>query len=144
MTKNETKAPKKRGAPPGPNVRTLRKLMLPQTESKFTAEMLLGMAAALATGKLKTKQVTLTDDRQPGLIAYVRKSGIVALHAAYQIGDRQPQLKVAELPGGSIEDARALTKTIRALAAKGIDVQDGLHERLMRELREQGEKWRGN
>lgn len=144
MSDAEPKEPKRRGPKGGPNVRSARKLLLPQTESEFTAEMLLGMAAALKTGRLKTKQLTITDDRQPGLIAYVRESGIVALHAHYQIGKSRPMLKVAELPGGTIEDARALTKTIRALAAKGIDVQDGLHERLMRELLEQGENWRGN
>jgi hypothetical protein len=48
-------------------------------------------------------------------------------------------IKVGELPGTTIEEARALTKTIRALAAKGIDVQSGLHERL---LRVQGTRWR--
>lgn len=144
MSATEPKTPKKRGAPVGPNVRSKRKLMLPVEASQFTAEMLLGMAAALKTGKLKTKQITLTDDIQPGLIAYVRESGIVALHAHYQVGKSRPMLKVAELPGGSIDDARKLTRTIRALAAKGIDVQDGLHERLMRELLEQGEDWQGN
>lgn len=51
-------------------------------------------------------------------------------------------LKVGELPGSTVADARALTRTIRAIAAEGIDVQDGLHERLLRELREKGDKWR--
>lgn len=143
MTETEQK-PKRRGAPGGPNIRSLRKALLPAKESTFTADMLLGMAAALKTGRLKTKKLTITDDRQPGLIAYVRESGIVALHAHYQIGKSRPMLKVGELPGSTIEDARKLTKTIRALAAKGIDVQDGLHERLMRELLEQGEDWQGN
>jgi hypothetical protein len=43
----------------------------------------------------------------------------------------------------TIEEARALTKTIRALAEKGIDVQSGLHERLLRELKAQGTRWTG-
>lgn len=41
-----------------------------------------------------------------------------------------------------ISEARVLAKTVRLLAARGIDVQAGLHERLVRELTEKGEKWR--
>lgn len=74
----------------------------------------------------------------------MREGGIVALHAHYQIKKSRPVLKVGELPGSTVEDARKLKRAIRALAAKGIDVQNGLHERLMRELLEQGEDWRGN
>jgi hypothetical protein len=78
--------------------------------------MLLGMAAALKTGRFKTKKMTIMDDRQPGLIAYVCESGVVALHAHYRIAKSRPMLKVAGLPDGTIEDARKLTKTsVRSL-----------------------------
>jgi hypothetical protein len=139
-----TDKPKKLGAPPGPNVRSKRKLLLPASESKFTEQILLGMAAALQTGRMKMKQISLSDDREPGLLAYVRESGIVALHCQYSVNGRRPMIRVGTLPGTSIEDARKLTRTIRALAARGIDVEDGLHDRLMRELLEQGEAWTGH
>lgn len=135
---SEPKTPRKRG----PNARSLRKLEIAPEESQFTEEILMGMARALQTGRLKVKKLSVSDDMQPGLRAYVRESGTVALHCHYEIGDSRPMLKVGELPGSTIADARALTRTIRAIAAAGLDVQDGLHERLLRELREKGEKWR--
>lgn len=138
MTAEKTKSPTKRG----PNARSLRKLEIAPEESQFTEEILLGMARALQTGRLKVKKLSVSDDMEPGLRAYVRESGTVALHCHYEIGESRPMLKVGELPGSTVADARALTRTIRAIAAKGIDVQDGLHERLLRELREKGDKWR--
>jgi len=92
---------------------------------------------------MKVDKVTFTDDVQPGLRAVVRPTGTVTLHAHYDFGGSRPMIKVGEVPGTSIAEARELTKTIRALAAKGIDVQAGLHERLLRELKAQGTKWTG-
>lgn len=125
----------------GPNARTKRKQEISPADSTFTAPVLLGMAAALRTGRLDRNKISTTDDVEPGLRAYVRESGTVALHCHYEVGNSRPMIKVGELPGTTIEDARLLTRTIRAIAAKGIDVQDSLHERLFQELRAQGEDW---
>jgi hypothetical protein len=51
-------------------------------------------------------------------------------------------VKVGAIPGTTIKEARELTKTIRALAEKGIDIQDGLLPRLLRELKAWGTRWR--
>jgi hypothetical protein len=35
-----------------------------------------------------------------------------------------------------------LTKTIRALGDKGVDPQEGLHKRLLKEIAEKGTAWK--
>jgi hypothetical protein len=112
------------------------------SKTVFTAEMLIGMSDALKSGRMKVDKVTFTDDVEPGLRAIVRSKGAITLHAHYDFDGSRPMIKVGEIPGTTVNEARALTKTIRALAAKGIDVQSGLHERLLRELKAQGTKWR--
>jgi Arm DNA-binding domain len=111
-------------------------------KSEFTAEMLQSMSEALKSGRMKVDKVTFTDDVQPGLRAIVRSKGAITLHCHYDFEGSRPMIKVGEIPGCTVDEARALTKTIRALAAKGIDVQSGLHERLLRELKAQGTRWR--
>jgi hypothetical protein len=51
--------------------------------------------------------------------------------AKNDFGDSRPMLKVGEWPDITVDQARALTKTVRALAEKGIDVQEGLHAPLL-------------
>jgi hypothetical protein len=51
-------------------------------------------------------------------------------------------LKIGDWPGTSIEQARTLARTVKALGVAGIDPQVGLHERLIRELTERGTDWR--
>jgi hypothetical protein len=87
-------------------------------------------------------KLTFTDDMQPGLRAIVRNTGTVTFHAHYDFDGSRPMLKVGDLGETIVQEARTLTKTIRALADQGIDVQRGLHERLLRELKAQGAKWR--
>ncbi|MDB5615919.1 Arm DNA-binding domain-containing protein [Tardiphaga sp.] len=139
MVKIDPPKPKKKR---GLTANSLAKLTLPVAQSEFTETMLLGMAAALKTGRLKVDKLAFSDDVQHGLRAIVRKTGTITLHAHYEIGESRPMLKVGDLPGSTIAEARKITKTVRALAAKGIDVQDGMLPRLLRELREQGENWR--
>jgi Arm DNA-binding domain len=111
-------------------------------KTEFTEKMLISMSDALKSGRMKVDKVTFTDDVQPGLRAIVRPTGTVTLHAHYDFDGSRPMIKVGEIPGTTIDEARELTKTIRALAENGIDVQSGLHERLLRELKAQGTKWR--
>lgn len=108
----------------------------------FTEKMLTSMSDALKTGRLGVAKLTFTDDVQPGLRAIIRPTGNVTLHAHYDFDGSRPMIKVGEIPGSTVEEARALTKVIRALAAKGIDVQSGMRERLLRELKTRGTKWR--
>jgi hypothetical protein len=93
------------------------------------------------------KRLNLSDDMVTGLRATILPSGKITLHASYTVGERRPFMFIGELDPKSedhisIEDARDITKTIKALGDKGIDVADGLHRRLIKELREKGVKWR--
>lgn len=82
-----------------------------------------------------------------GLRAMCHKSGLIAFHVSYYVGDKRPFMKIGTFNEGdpefmTIEDARHVAKTIIALGEKGIDVQEGLHRRLIRELKEKGTNWR--
>jgi hypothetical protein len=109
---------------------------------RFKATSLKALAAQIKI-KGKPDRLTVSDNVVTGLRAVVRATtGAVTFHVDYTIGDRRPYLLLGTLDDLSIEDARGLALTVKALAAKGVDPAEGLHTRLIRELREQGEKWR--
>jgi hypothetical protein len=137
MADNHRKTPRSKRDP-----KAAVEAFIASPKSEFTEGMLQSMSDALKSGRMKVDKVTFTDDVQPGLRAVVRQTGTVTFHAHYDFNGSRPMLKVGDLGETSIGEARALTKTIRALAEKGIDVQSGLHERLLRELKAQGTKWR--
>jgi hypothetical protein len=128
-------------------VRPRKALEISDTQEVFTESNLQQIANDLANGKLKLPRVQVSDDRVTGLRAMVNKSGLISLHAAYTIGASRPLVKIGELDPKSpehltIEEAREVTKTIQALARKGIDVQEGLHRSMIRGIRKEGVKWR--
>jgi hypothetical protein len=123
--------------------RLKKQLVVPaKNPSEFTIPFLQKLAEGLTTGRMKTDRITISDDLVPGLRAIVRDTGGISFHVQYTIGKSRPYLKIGEVPGTTIEQARSLAKTVLALARQGIDPQSGLHERLLRELAEQGSKWR--
>lgn len=126
-----------------------RKALGASERSKFTRETLLAIAADMSKKHYEgVNRINLTDDMQPGLRALVQKDGRVSLHAGYTVGDSRPMIMLGQIsdPKASdfitIEDARHLTKTIRALGERGVDPQEGLQTRLLRELKEKGTSWR--
>lgn len=125
-----------------------KKIGVPAEKSEFTEEMLFAAAEDLKAGRLKLERLRFSDDMVVGLRAVVnRNSGLITLHASYEVGDDRPYILLGSLNKGAdnhitIDEARELTKTIKALGDKGIDVQDGLHKRLIKELKAQGTKWR--
>ncbi|XUM19798.1 hypothetical protein ACRAVF_19220 [Bradyrhizobium oligotrophicum S58] len=124
-----------------------KKIGVPAEKSKFDATTLLNIAKDLQAGKLPLERVRVSDDMVVGLRAVVNRSGLVTLHASYEVGENRPFMLLGSLNKDAdnhitIEEARELTRTIKALADRGIDVQDGLHKRLIRELKEQGTRWR--
>lgn len=126
-----------------------RKPLAAGEQSKFTRETLLAIAADMNKKHYGgVNRINLTDDMQPGLRALVQKDGRVSLHANYTVGESRPMMFLGQITDAkapdyiTIQDARELTKTVRALGDRGVDPQDGLHARLLRELREQGTKWR--
>lgn len=131
------------------NIRRKRKeapSIPPPGPSKFTEKLLRDMAKDVKSGAIpltkKKPWLNLGDDRAIGLRAIIRKSGAVTFHAMYQIEDSRPMITVGHFPDTTIEEARHLTKIVRGLAAKGIDVQSGLHQRLLQELERDGLNWR--
>lgn len=109
---------------------------------QFSVETLEKLAADLKSKKIPLDRISVSDDVQPGLRVIVRDTGAISFHVQYEVDGARPYLKIGEHPGMSIKDARYVAKTCRALAERGIDVQKGLHERLVSELLEKGEKWR--
>lgn len=120
----------------------------PSTPStKFTVERLEAFARDLKSGRTPLERQQVSDDIVTGLRAVVHKSGAIAFHVSYYVGDTRPFMKLGDLDKDSpnhisLEDAREIAKVVIALGDKGIDVQDGLHRRLIRELKEKGTAWR--
>lgn len=124
-----------------------KKIGVPTETSKFDEDTLLAIGKDLASGKLPLERVRVSDDVVTGLRAVVNRSQLVTLHCSYEVGDVRPFILLGSLNSDAdnhitIKEARELTKTIKALAAKGIDVQEGLHKRLMRELKRDGAAWK--
>lgn len=109
---------------------------------RFNGPTLEALADDLKKGRVPLDRVTVSDNLQPGLRAIIRNSGIIAFHVQYKVGDSRPYLKLGEYPQMSIIEARYLAKTVISLAESGIDVHAGLHDKLIRELKEKGDKWR--
>lgn len=125
-----------------------KKFGVPFEKSLFTEENFLKIIKDFKLpGHSKLKRVTVVDDMVIGLHAKINKSGLIAYHVTYEIGDERPYFKLGDGNPDSdeyitVETARDLSKTIKALADRGVDVRDGLHRRIVREIREQGMGWR--
>lgn len=124
-----------------------RKALRESAQSSFTNEALEGLAKDLKSGRLPLERTTISDDMVTGLRAIVTKDGKISFHASYHFGEGRPFMKIGELDKKSkdyisITDARELTKTIKGLADKGIDPQEGLLQRLVKELKRDGTSWK--
>lgn len=114
--------------------------------SSFGPELFKRLQADMKSGRTPLKRMKLTDPQMRGLTVnlYPSDDEPMSWYVQYAPDGRtkRPFIKVGEFPETSIEHARRRARVIHTLAEKGIDVQDGLHKRLMRELDEKGEKWR--
>lgn len=115
---------------------------LSQNRERFDPKIFKDLARDLQDGTIPLKRITISDPDCVGLRAVIRDTGLISFHAHYQLDDSRPLLKIGEFPSTSIAEARELCRTVMSLADKGIDPQEGLHERLIRELKEKGDKWR--
>ena len=119
----------------------------PSNPARFNVITLQKIADDLAKGKLKIlhNKLDVADDIQPGLKANVYKSGYWSYLVEYKVQGRdgRPHLTIGKHPQMSITEARELAKTIKYLGSKGLDVQDGLMDRLIAELKRDGVQWRG-
>jgi hypothetical protein len=133
-----------------------KKIGVPKAESYFTAALLTKMAEDLQKRRVlkpdsapHLKRTRIRDDMVVGLHATINHSGLITFHIDYDIGgiDHRYHLLLGSLNEDredyiSVEKARERAKTIKALAAKGVNPQEGLHMRLWRELDERGTAWK--
>jgi hypothetical protein len=124
-----------------------RKALRSVEESIFTEANLAAMAKDLKTRRIMLDRTVLSDDLVTGLRAVIRKDGGVTYHASYHFGDERPFMILGVMDPKdpehiSLAEARQLTKTIKALADKGINPQEGLRKRLVRELLAEGTDWK--
>ncbi len=86
----------------------------------------------------------MISDAKTGLRVIVSPTKEISFHVHYAFEGSRPFLLLGYAGEGmTVERARKLARTIRALAAKEIDPQSGLRERLIRELEAEGEAWTG-
>jgi Arm DNA-binding domain len=117
------------------------KIPTPKTpRPEFSARLFEGLLRDLK--KQKIDRITVSDDEVQGLQCIVRKTGLISFHVGYNYRGSRPVLKLGNFPDMSVAEARELANTVRELADMGIDPQEGLHERLIRELKAQGSAWR--
>jgi hypothetical protein len=124
-----------------------KKIGLPTEKSKFDKETLLAIGKDLQSGKLPLERVRVSDDVVVGLRAVVNRSGLVTVHCSYECGEDRPFMLLGSLNDGeenqiTINEARALAKTIKALGERGINVTKANDQRLLKELRRDGTSWR--
>lgn len=119
--------------------------------SDFKESTFLAIAEDLKSGmmsKIKDR-LQVSDDMVAGLKANIQKSGRITYHIQYYVGEDRPFLAIGHGNKDmddyiTVAEARERAKKIKALGAMGIDPQDGLYHRLLREIDEQGENWRPN
>lgn len=116
--------------------------------ANFTPELLEKFAHQLKTQRVPLERQTISDNVVTGLRAAIHKSGLIAFHVSYWVGEKRPFMRIGTFDDPkdpdyiSIDDARHVASVVLALGRKGIDVQDGLHRRLVRELQRDGSNWR--
>lgn len=96
------------------------------------------------------ERLRIRDDMVVGLHVTINNTGLITFHISYEVGTdpvRRHHLLLGSLNKEredciTIEKARDRAKIVKALAAEGLNVQDGLYKRLMREIDEKGTAWR--
>lgn len=114
----------------------------PKDTGKFNVKTFLALSDDMTTGRTPIDKVTLSDHDVIDLRVIIRKNNSIAYHVLYTVRGERSYLKIGEHPSMSITEAREMATTILTLADKGVDVQDGLHARLFRELKKDGANWR--
>ena len=116
--------------------------------TKFTVQTLEAFARDLKSGRIPLERQQISDDRVTGLRAIIYKSGLIVFAVSYYVdGANRPFLRLGALNRDepdhiTIEEARELAKTVKALGDKGIDPQLGLERRLISELKRDGVHWK--
>lgn len=136
----------KRGVPRKYSPRVRSKAGRPRNPVEFNVETFEKVARDLQKGTIPLDRVTVSDSEVAGLRAIVHDTGEISFHVHYRLdtgdGFIRPYLKIGNHPQMTVPRARKLAKTIIELGDEGIDVQEGLIDRLLRELEDKGTRWR--
>lgn len=125
----------------------LAKATRQEPSTKFTVEKLEAFARDLKSQRIPLDRQQISDDVETGLRAIVYKSGLIVLAVSYNVSEgNRPFLRLGTLNKDepdhlTIEEARDLARTVKTIANRGIDVQDGLLRRLIQELQRDGVNW---
>lgn len=113
-----------------------------RNRTEFAGHVFDAIIRDMQSGAIPLARLTVSDDETVGLRAILRSTGVVTFSVHYDVDGSRPWLTIGHHPDMTVDEARKLARTVRALAEKGIDPQAGLHERLIRELQSKGDKWR--
>lgn len=94
-----------------------------------------------ANERLKKARPQITDGMTPNLRARFEGER-TAFYAHYFIGKERKQQLIGHFPEMSITQARRVFRIIEDLAVRGINIQDGLIPRVVKELEQHGTDWR--
>lgn len=125
----------------------IKKAKAPVMAPKFNVPTLQKIANDISAGKygdLPNKRIVVSDEMQIGLKANVFKE-YWSYIVEYKVKGRpeRPHITIGRHPFMTIAEARELAKVIRHLGSIGVDVQEGLIDRLVAELKRDGIQWRG-
>jgi hypothetical protein len=116
-------------------------------KSQYNEKILFSTVDELQSGKIKLERMRYVDDVVPGLRFVMNRTGLVTFHIQYEVGKERKYLLLGSLNKErddhmSIQEARDVAETVKALAEKGTDPAEGLHRRLIRELKRDGANWK--
>lgn len=105
----------------------------------FNLETFHRLVEDMRSGRIPKAKMTMTEDN---LLVLLRNTGEISFHAIYTVGEKRSSLLIGEHPGMSLDRARRIADNVRAIAARGVDPQEGLHKRLISEIEAQGARWK--
>jgi hypothetical protein len=115
-------------------------------KAKFNEATFKELAQDLQSGRIPLDRVQISDNDVSGLRAIIRNTGTITYHVNYMIqnkdGGSRTYIKIGDYPDVNLTTARKRAQAVIALGKKGVDVQEALHDRLMREIDRDGESWR--
>jgi hypothetical protein len=130
--------------------RTLR----PGEASQITEKTLFKIADDLKRGVPPLPKLSVVDDMMTGLRFIIYKDAEISIHVSYTVGERRPFMKIGSLSPAShsrqpktaeqltLAEARDLTRAIKAIGDRGIDIEQASRQRLLSEIKRDGAAWK--
>lgn len=135
-----------------------KRTLKPNEPSQITEKTLLKIASDLSKGIPPLPKLSVVDDVVVGLRFIILKDGTITVHTSYRVdgeGDRRPFMKIGTLGTTAanprqpksdeqltLTEARELTKAIKTIGDRGIDVEAASRSRLLAEIKRDGGAWK--